>query len=93
MQKNWARCIVKSHKTLVLSCIPIHSEREDAEKTSHQGDTSAEWRRGPFIVNTLSEGEKGQPEAVTKCSGKAAMGDPGRGINTGEKELEHPNTH
>lgn len=40
-----------SHKTLLLPRIPVHPEREDAEKTVHQGDTSAGWGRGPFIVS------------------------------------------
>lgn len=57
-----------------LSRIPVHIEREDAEKTLHQGDTSAEWGKGPFIVSTVSGGEKGQPEAIPTCSGKAAWG-------------------
>lgn len=57
-----------------LSRIPVHPEREDAEQPLHQGTTSAERGRGPFFVSMVSEGEKGQPEAIPKCSGQAAWG-------------------
>lgn len=73
--QNWSRCNVKSHKTLLLSRIPVHPERGGAEKTLHQGDTSAEWgwRGGPFIVSMCLR-ERKVSQRPFHCSGKAAWG-------------------
>ena len=69
--QNWARCVVKSHKTRVaLSRISVHPQREDAEKALHQEDTSAKWGRGRFIVSMVSEGRKVSQRPSQRAEGR-----------------------
>lgn len=86
---HWARCIAESHKRPALSHIPGHIEREDAEKTRHQGDTSGKWGR-PFHCEHGVWGRERSAGGHPNMLREGCLGNPGQGISTAGRETFRP---
>lgn len=90
--RHWARCIVKAHKTLVLSPAFLSTLKERMLKRLGTKETPLQNRGEALPLWAVSEGEKGQPEAFPVSSEKLPR-NPSGGINPGGRGLESGDTH
>lgn len=70
---HWARCVAESHKVLLSLTFQATLKGRMLKRLCTK-ETPLRSGGGAFIVSTGSGGEKGQPEAIPTCSGKAAWG-------------------
>lgn len=85
--QNWARCVVKSHKTRVALSHFCPPSKGRCWKGFAPGRHLCKMGERPFHCEYGVWGEKGQPEAIPTCSGKATWGTEAKALTLQGEEL------